>query len=436
MHRWSVRRVSPKAGVGLLAALLVTASGFPALAQDVPIQQSEQNLQPAGDTVEHDSFGSAVAISGNTMVIGGFNADGAEVGAGAVFVFDKIDNTWVQTARLFAADGKAEPVPNFPGDFRSDSFGTNVAISGDTVVVGAPAHTHPGLQRNSGAVYVFQRVNGAWVQQAELFSPTPFTEAFVGSQPGFGGLAISGDTIVVGDEGSFNVDVFTRQNGVWTSTAAFTVPDDFSFVPTDVAIDGDTVVVGSTNSDAPAASFAGAAYVFRLVDGTWVQQAKLAATDAASGAEFGWSVRIGSHLVAVGAVRGPGASPQSGAAYVFSSDDGVWSQAAKLGADDGQDFDDFGSSVAVSGRTVFVGATNHTPLATGASEAGAAYVFQPKDGRWQQLAELSASDGIPGGDFGTSVAVSNDTLLVGADRQHPPVEGYPGGEAYVYRLNP
>ncbi len=436
MQGWGVRCVAPKAGLGAVAALLVVVSGFPALAQDARIQQSEQILQPGGDTVEHDSFGSAVAISGNTMVIGGFNADGAEVGAGAVFIFEKIDDTWVQTARLFASDGKAEPVPNVPGDFRSDAFGANVAISGDTVIVGAPQHTHPGLQRNAGAVYVFQRVNGAWVQQVELFSPTPFAEAFFGSEPGFGGLGISGDTIVVGDEGSFAVDVFTRENGSWASTATFTVPDDFSFVPTDVAIDGNTVVVGSTNSDAPAAPFAGAAYVFRLVEGNWVEQAELTAADATSAAQFGWSVRISEGVAAVGANRGPGATPQSGAAYVFARRDDGWSQVAKLSADDGQDFDNFGASVAVSGRTVFVGASNHTPPTTGTSGAGAAYVFQPRDGGWEQTAQVAASDGIPGGDFGTSVAVLKDTLLVGADLQHPPVEGYAGGEAYTYRLHP
>src|SRR5262249_11738044 len=198
--------------VTFLPALVLTA--LPALAQPRTIQQSERILQPAGDTVEHDTFGVAVAISGNTMVIGGFNADGAQVGAGAAFIFERVGHDWVQTARLFAPDGQAEPVANNPGKFRSDSFGSTVAISGDTVVVGAPQHTHPGLPRNAGAVYVFQRVNGAWVQQAELFSPTPVHETFFGAGAGFGGLGISRNTIVVGDESTFTVDVFTRRQGV------------------------------------------------------------------------------------------------------------------------------------------------------------------------------------------------------------------------------
>jgi len=84
---------------------------------------------------------------------------------------------------------------------------------------------------------------------------------------------------------------------------------------------------------------------------------------------------------------------------------------------------------------VLVGAISHTP-ASGVSQAGAAYVFRPADNGWRQIAELSASDGISGGQFGPAVAVQNNTVLVGAFGEHPPVEGYPGGEAYVYRLNP
>lgn len=148
-------------------------SVLPAHAQTTSILQSEQILSPAGDVVEHDSFGSAVAISGNTMVIGGVNADGNEVGAGAAFIFDRIGNDWVQTARLFAADGKAEPVPGLPGKFRSDSCGSTVAISGDPVVAGAPGHAHPGKAANSGAVYVFQRVEARGFNRRSCFLQRP-----------------------------------------------------------------------------------------------------------------------------------------------------------------------------------------------------------------------------------------------------------------------
>jgi hypothetical protein len=398
------------------------------------IEQSQVILQPAGDTVEHDSFGTATAISGATMVVGGVNADGNQVGAGAAFVFQRIGKQWVQTARLFAADGTAEPVLLFPGKFRSDSFGSAVAVSGDTIVVGAPGHGHPGLAGDSGAVYVFERTNGQWVQRAELFSPTPNNQDEFGASNGFGGIAVSGDTIAVTDQGRSiflpgAVDLFQRVNGTWIFAGQLSVPADPFFLPSALAFDGRTLVVGSSLSDAPAALSAGVAYLFRRGDdGRWSQPLTLAAADATTGAQLGSSVGLAGDLVAVGAVTGSGATSQSGAAYLFARQgDSGWSQIAKLTASDGADQDSFGFSIATDRHAVLVGAPS----------AESAYLFQPvDDGGWRQTAKLFASDGISGGDFGTAVAVLNGTLLVGADQQHPLVEGYPGGEAYIYQLDP
>lgn len=424
-------------------AAMIFSMVIAARAQTNTTQQTELILQPSGETAEHDSFGSAVAISGNTMVIGAFNADGNETGAGAAYVFDKIGGMWVQTAKLFAADGHAElqPSPPFPPDeFRSDSFGLTVAISedGDTIAVGAPDHNHTGKASNTGAVYVFERVNGAWSQQAELFSPHPNSADHFGDAPDFGGIGISGDTIVVTDEGNGlalpgAVDVFTRANGAWTFSTQLFVPDDPFFDPSSLAFDGRTLVVGSDTSDAPTVSFAGAAYVFRLDDGQWSAPATLAAADAISGGSFGFSVGLSNNTIGVGARFGPGATSQSGAAYVFAREGDTWIQKAKLIAGDGVDGDNFGASISVSDQRVLVGATGHTPP-NGSFDSGAAYVFQPRNGTWGQIAELFASDGISAGEYGMALAIQNDTISIGAAGQHPPVEGYPGGETYVYQL--
>jgi hypothetical protein len=431
----------PKSSVIFAAALLLgaAAAALPAQAQLTKTQLSELRLEPTGDDIVHDTFGFAVAIDGDIMVIGAQAGDGIGFDTGVAYIFERSADGWVQTAKLFANDAHV-PVrdantPEIPaGGQHADEFGTSVAISGDTVAIGAPGRFSSLGQNNVGVVYVFQRVAGAWIQQAELSSPAPSNGGVFGS---FQSLGISGNTIVVGDLGTQvilpAVDVFTRTNGTWSLSATLGVPDDFSFLPDSVAIDGNTVVVGSTQSDAPSAFLAGAAYVFRFMEegpnaGTWVQQATLTAADAASEARFGISVSVSANLIAVGADRGPGATPQSGAAYVFAGQAGGWSQKAKLAAGDGRDFDSFGQSVSVSGATVLVGASSHRP-------ASSAYVYMRRMGTWSQVAEVAPSDGFGGG-FGETVAIHDTTLLIGAFGQHPEPEGYTEGEAYVYRLNP
>jgi hypothetical protein len=456
-------RVAFKARLLGLVLLFGGASVTPILAQATKLQQSQQILSLTGpaDDHEHDSIGSAAAISknGNTMILGAVNGNGVVEGTGVAYIFDKINGEWVETAKLFADDGTATPEPQ--GKFANDSFGVAAAISedGDTAIVGAPAHAHEKGNDNSGAVYVYQRVNGVWSQQAELRSRFPNGRDFFGAGQGFGGIGISENTIVVTDQGNgqfldlargIGVDVFTYNNGVWAFTTQLTVPDDGFFLPTSVAIDRNTVIVGSSQSDSPIASESGVAYVFRFNAGQWSAPVTLAPADATFFGAFGSSVSISGNTVAIGAITQPGLTGQCGAAYVFAheeeEEDGVWSQKAKLIASDGQDFDNFGFSISISGQTVLVGANDKIQPPASALASGAAYVFRQSDGIWRQIAELAvASEGLGpdingiiqgGGDFGSAVAVEHNTLLVGADVQRPAFEGYAAGEAYVYRLNP
>ena len=450
-HKKFSRGVASFAIFAAMVFFVSTAAVAPAHAQ---ISQTSQTVVKIPSPSEHDTFGYAVAVSGNTMVVGAQGGDGVIPPAlptaagltfdtGAAYIYERINGKWVQTAKLIANDGvglNAPFLPNDPansGSGKSDQFGVSVAISGDTVAIGAPTHTHPGQPPQSGAVYVFQKVNGAWIQQAELHSPTPApTNGNFGIDQTVG---ISGNTIVVGDFGGpalnpiVGVDVFTRTAGSWQNTATLQVPDDFSFVVSSVAIDGNTVVAGSTNSDGAGVPFggAGAAYVFALKNGQWIKQATLAATDPSSGGQFGFSVSVKNRVIAVGAIRQPGTTVFSGAAYVFTGEEGVWVQKAKLQGNDSADFDQFGNSVSVSGETVLVGADQHSVGAD--MGAGAAYVFTGELGQWKLVAEVSASD-VPGGTFAQSVAIQNSTLIIGAPFQNPAPEGYAAGEVYVYRL--
>ena len=157
----------------------------------------------------------------------------------------------------------------------------------------------------------------------------------------------------------------------------------------------------------------GAAYVFRNSGGTWSQQAKL--SDGASKDGFGTSVAMSGSTVVVGA---PDADSFTGAAYIFVNSGGTWSQQAELTASDGAP-DDFFGAVAISGSTVVVGAQDHDSM-------GAAYVFVNSGGTWSQQAKLTASDGASGDSFGISVAMYHSTAVIGAPG-HASI-----GAAYVF----
>jgi len=468
------------APAGDLLALSVDARGarYPItidpLAQQAYLKASNTD---AGDRFG-DQFGQSVAVSGDTVVVGarqedsnatGVNGDqtnNAAIFAGAAYVFVRNAGVWSQQAYLKASNTNAD-----------DFFGGSVAVSGDTVVVGAfredsSATGVNGNQANNGALsagaaYVFVRTAGLWSQQAYLKASN--TDAF----DEFGeSVAVSGDTVVVGakleDSNATGVNgdqtnnaadnagaayVFVRNAGVWSQQAylkASNTNTDDQF-GSSVAVSGDTVVVET--------------YVFVRNAGTWSQQAYLNASNTDAGDRFGESVAVSGDTVVVGApgedsnatgVNGNqtnNAAVDSGAAYVFVRNAGNWSQQAYLKASNTDANDVFGSSVAVSGDTVVVGAVREASNAAGvngnqtnnaANLSGAAYVFVRTAAVWSQQAYLKASNTDAGDLFSASVAVSGNTLVVGAPNEDSFEVGVNGnqtdnssrnaGAAYVFRV--
>ncbi len=388
-------------------------------------------------------FGFSVAVSGDTAVIGAPQEDSSSLGvdsspndtaekAGAAYVFTWTGLAWVQEAYLKpAAVGTTQT---------DDRFGWSVAISGDTIVVGAIREDGASLGVNSmpiegatdaGAAYVFTRTGGVWSQQAYL-KPAAVGSTQVSDQFGWS-VGIDGDTIVVG------------------------------------AYDEASSTLGVNSSPDELAPGAGAAYVFTRTGGVWTQQAYLkpgAVGTTQANDHFGNSVGVSGDTIVVGAFQEDSSSlgvnsvpnelaPASGAAYVFARNAGVWSQEAYLkpaavGTSQSGDF--FGTSVAVSGDTVVVGANgedsstvgiNSTPN-EGSSSSGAAYVFIRNAGLWSQEAYLKpAAVGTSQtfDSFGWSVAISGDSAVVGAigeDSSTTAVNSAPNesaggaGAAYVF----
>ena len=301
----------------------------------------------------------------------------------------------------------------------NDKFGYSVAIDVNTAVVGAP-----GANSGKGAAYVFTRDSnpGPWSQAATLTSSDTADVEFGIS------VAVDGNTIVVGalqdDTRNGAAYVFTKPNTLegWvaTSTAATLTALDGAAIDEfgiSVAVDENTIVVGAHQHDHNGNSDAGAAYVFTKPGDAWVATstaAKLTASDGAADDELGISVAIDGNTVVVGA---KGHETKQGATYVFVKPGDHWTdttETSKLTAFDGAANDEFGISVAVDVDTIVVGAHQHDLNSNPDAGAGAAYVFARNSGVWGQTAKLTASNGDSGDGFGISVAVDGVTVVIGA----------------------
>jgi len=367
-----------------------------------------------------------------------------------------------------------------------DYFGVAAAISGDTLVVGAPRESSNatgvnGDQGNnnagsSGAAYVFVRSGTNWSQQAYLKASNTGGGDYFGNT-----VSISGYTIVVGaasdDSGASGVNgnqsdnsvvnagaayIFVRSGTNWTQQAYLKAsnPGMNGEFGSCVSISSDTVVVGAegeasnatgvnANQNDDTAAYAGAAYVFVRNGTNWTQQAYLKASNTGAGDEFGLTVAVSGDTVVVGAhhedsdgigVNGGqnnATAEDSGAAYIFVRSGTNWTQQAYLKASNSDIGDEFGDQVAVSGDVVVVATGGESSNANGvngdqndnsAPIAGAAYVFVRNGTNWTQQAYLKASNTEAYDEFGARVAVSGDTVVVAAFSESSNATGVNGNQ--------
>jgi hypothetical protein len=414
---------------------------------------TQQAKLTGGDGTANDVFGSSVAISGNSVAIGApYDDIGANSDQGSAYVFTAL---WGQKQKLTAVDGMAADhfgnavsisgsalVVGASADnsgqgsayvFTRDSFGSTwpqqiklsasdgapwdsfggaVAIFNDTIVVGAP-YDDLGANANQGSVYVFVRSGGAWTQQAKLTASDGAAGDYFGRA-----VAVYEDRVVVGvpgDDVGSNSDqgsayVFTRSAAAWTQTGkliAKGAPQDAFGIS--VALSGETVIVGASGSN----SSRGSAYVFVRGGDSWIQAQKLTASDGAAGDLFGDSVAISGGTVVVGVPKGDiGSNQDQGSAYVFVGVSNSWTQQAKLTASDGAAYDQFGVSVAVYEDTIVVGAFSDDFGSS--SNQGSVYVFARSSSAWAQAQKLTVKDGAADDKFGRAVAIHRNTLVVGA----------------------
>ena len=224
--------------------------------------------------------------------------------------------------------------------------------------------------------------------------------------------------------------VFTESGGTWSEQAELTAPDGASvdYFGSSVSISGTTALVGGPYHKVGLYAAAGAAYVFTEPGGTWSLQAELTASPGAFEDQFGGSVSLSGTTALIGAPVQTVQSQAQGAAYVFTESGTTWSQQSELTASDGLFGDLFGTSVSISGTTALVGADHSVGSNT---RQGAAYVFTESGTTWSQQSELTASDGAAGDHFGGSVSLSGTTALIGSIG-HTAGSATDAGAAYVF----
>ena len=342
---------------------------------------------------------------------------------------------------------------------RGDGFGISVAVDGDTAVVGAYQDDDATNGDNSGSAHVFARSSptAPWSWSAKL------TASDAAENDEFGiSVAVDGDTIIVGahqndsNKGAAYVFTWNSSNSKWEQKAKLTASDaaandEFGI---SVAVDGDTIVVGAhkadyidLNNSSNNLADSGAAYVFTKPEsGGWAdatETAKLTASDAAANDEFGIFVAVHGETVVVGAHQNDADDQDTneGAAYVFTKPgSGGWADAtetAKLTAFGAAESDEFGISVTVHGDTVVVGAHKYdVGVGTEKANAGAAYVFiKPTGGPWAdgtETAKLIASDAMRGDEFGIAVAVDDNEDTIVVGAYLDDDNGDNAGSAYVF----
>lgn len=380
-----------------------------------------RSLQPAGKLLAADgsddhNFGRALAIDGQTAVIGAPSWDNdGKVRQGAAYVFTRNAGGWVERVRLTDEDPRA-----------SDGFGNAIALDGDTVAVGMfnRLQTQPIFANSAGAVAVFTGAGAVWTQQTTLKPDDLVDMNFFGVS-----VDLDGDTLIVGAPTFFSTQnqsayVFIRSGTTWTQQGKLTPPDetaDRAFGQA-VAVAGNVALVGAPHG-AQMPQPPGEVYVFTRSGTTWSPAGTITPDDGEDGDNFGCAIDFDGQTAIIGACEAFDATPGPGKAYVFVRSGNAWTQQAKLTADvDGipLDVDD----VALHGDRVVLGSAD-APKTLG-EWTGAAFVYERQGQQWAHVQTLYAADAQTEDSFGEAVALSVDTLLAGAPDKNVLVNGDQG----------
>jgi len=400
--------------IGILICMLLIATAVPAVTSQnnkaitVTVSDTKQSCiltnwnetqkLITSDGVAGDNFGVPISLDGDTALIGAAYDDSDK---GSAYVFTCSGATWTQQAKLTASDGAA-------GDY----FGFG-SLDGDTALIGAA-----GDDTDRGSAYVFTRTGTTWTQQQKLVASDGAAYDVFGYS-----ISLDGDVALIGafcdDSEKGSAYIFVRNGTTWTQQQKLIASDGIigDWFGYSVSLKGETALIGTYDAES--------AYVFIYSGTTWTQQAKLIASDGTAGDNFGLSISFDGNTALIGAYG----DDDKGSAYVFTCSGATWTQQAKLTASDGATGDQFGydQCVSVDGDTALIGANMNDG---NGSNSGSAYVFTRTGTTWTQQAKLLASDSTAGDSFGFGVSLDGDTAFIGATGDDD--NGIDSGSAYVF----
>ncbi|WP_028866621.1 LruC domain-containing protein [Psychromonas hadalis] len=365
-------------------------------------------------TPDYKQFAAAVALSENTTLIG---APGLSNASGQACLYQRIEQTWDLSSCLTPLSANA---------VTATQFGKALSISGEQLIISA----NKKQTGQNGVVYIFEKITGIWVQQAELINPSSVKNDHFGAT-----VSISKNYAAIGSQGiaashQGAVHIITKSAGTWVADVTITPESTYksAHFGSSLMLSGEFLIIGDNEYGR---AKEGAAYIYRRVDDIWQKQASLMGGHITKSAKFGSSVAISSTYAVVGAraENNPEIkkNKKSGAVYVYKRTGSVWALQTKLIASDAAMGDNFGSSVAISGDHIIVGSENSN------NSRGSAYLFQESDGIWKQLYKFSDEDAATQDTFGHALSINEDYVVIGANNKS--MENNNEGNAYIYYLN-
>ena len=387
----------PGTPVLLLALLLLLPSVHLAIASQSFIREAKLT---GFNSSTNDLFGNAVAISGDTAVVGAWQDKiGANTLQGSAYVFVRSNSDWLLQQQLVASNG---PLAGL-------RFGYSVAIESNTIAVGAWG------DGSYGAVYIYTRTGTNWLLQQKL-APTNTT-----SVADFGwSVSLSGDTVLIGAPSASSggsAYVYTRSNGTWAPQAFLTAPvpvlyNEFGY---SVTLSSNTALIGCYADTVSGHAEQGSAYVFTRAGTNWTFEAQLSAPDGIANDWFGFSVALSGDTAFCGEHRDTvNFKTQCGSVHVFNRTNSTWGYDTKLLAFDSAANDNFGRAVSLRGDTALIGAPldDGPPLSGTGVDQGSAYIFFRANGVWGGTQKIIAFDRATSDAFASAVAIDGLTAIV------------------------